>query len=289
MCGRYTIAHSSDDILERFEAIIAEAAGSIAAGSAAVGSNSESTANANANSNTIAGGNANSNSASTSFRANFNVAPSTQVPLISRPNVDSAVDAPRVLESARWGLLPFWVKDLKKAKPLINARAETLLESKTFKHPFMRRRCIIPAESFYEWQKTTTKKTPVRFLLKGHRLFGFAGIWDEWHSPEGEVIKSCSIITVAANELVQPVHDRMPAILPPHMEALWLDTSRFDATELCNALAPYPAEEMEMYAVSDLVNSVKNNSPLCVEPAGNDNETNNGESECPTQMTIQFS
>jgi putative SOS response-associated peptidase YedK len=180
------------------------------------------------------------------------------------------------------------VKDLKKAKPFINARAESLLESKTFKHPFMRRRCIIPAESFYEWQKTSTKKKPIRFLLKGHGLFGFAGIWDEWHSPEGEVVKSCSIITVAANELVKSVHDRMPAILPPHMEDLWLDTSRFDATELCKALAPYPAEKMERYVVSDLVNSVKNNSPLCIEPAANDPEATNGEMECPTQMTIQF-
>jgi putative SOS response-associated peptidase YedK len=286
MCGRYTVAHSSDDILERFEAIIAEAAGSIAAAA-----NSESTVSANSTGSISATADASTSliSASASFRANFNVAPSTRVPIISRPNVDADVDAPRILESARWGLLPFWVKDLKKAKPLINARAETLLESKTFKHSFMRRRCIIPAESFYEWQKiSTSKKIPMRFLLKGHGLFGFAGIWDEWHSPEGEVIKSCSIITVAANELVQPVHDRMPAILPPHMEALWLDTSRFDAAELCEALAPYPAEEMEMYAVSDLVNSVKNNSPLCVEPAENNAEAVNGEKECPTQMTIQF-
>jgi putative SOS response-associated peptidase YedK len=259
MCGRYTIAHSSDDILERFEAIIAEASGS-----------SATTNNAAA------------------LRSNFNVAPSTQIPVIFRPDADSDVNAPRILDSARWGLLPFWVKDLKKAKPLINARAETLLESKTFKHPFMRRRCIIPAESFYEWQKTPAKKIPMRFLLKGHSLFGFAGIWDEWHSPEGDVITSCSIITVAANELVQPVHDRMPAILPSHLEALWLDTSRFDADALCKALTPYPATEMEVYAVSDLVNSVKNNSPLCVEPNSNNTEAAKGEDECPTQLMIQF-
>ncbi len=272
LCGRYTVAHSSDDILERFQAIIAEAA-EIA----------EPSLSANVS---LATSDLRNSEVSKFNVYNFNVAPSTQVPVVSRPDVDSDVNAPRILESARWGLLPFWVKDLKKAKPLINARAETLLESKTFKHPFMRRRCIIPADSFFEWQKTGSKKIPMRFLLKGHGLFGFAGIWDEWQSPEGESIKSCSIITVAANELVQPVHDRMPAILPPHLEALWLDTSRFDAVELCRALSPYPAEEMEVYPVSDLVNSVKNNSPLCVEPAFNTKTY--GEDECPTQLTIQF-
>ena len=247
MCGRYTIAHSSDDILERFEAIIAEATDTASTISSA------SVADAPPPGDVL--------------RANFNVAPTVSVPVILRPDVETDPEAPRVLQTARWGLLPFWVKDIKKAKPLINARAETLVESKTFKRPFVRKRCIIPAESFYEWQKTGAKKIPMRILLKGHSLYGFAGIWDEWQSPEGEVIKSCSIITVAANELVQPVHDRMPAILPPHLEAAWLDNSKFDLEVLNQALTPYPSEKMEMYPVSDFVNSVRNNSPRCAERA----------------------
>ena len=251
MCGRYTIAHSSDEILERFEAIIAEAAGTMSDASTEGGDHPP-----------------------TSFRANFNVAPTNVVPMILRPKSKDSEQGPRTLEPAKWGLIPFWMKDPKKSKPLINARAETLLDSKTFKRPFTKHRCIIPADSFYEWQRADGKKIPMRILLKSRELFGLAGLWEDWHGPDGQTIRSCSIITVAANKLVESVHDRMPAILPKGMESLWLDNSKFDPEELSNILAPYPEDLMELYPVSSLVNSVRNNSPACIEPSNAASEAN---------------
>ncbi len=270
MCGRYTIAHSSDEILDRFEAILAEAT-ALASGSAGAEVSEPG------------------DKPPTSLRANFNVAPTVSVPIIVRPGAPGAEPGPRVLELAKWGLIPFWAKDPKKSKPLINARAETLLESKTFKRPFTKHRCIIPADSFYEWQRAEGKKIPMRILLKGHGLFGLAGIYEDWHGPEGQTVRTCSIITVAANELVAPVHDRMPAILLKENEALWLDNSSFDPDKLTGALASYPQDLMELYPVSDLVNSVRNNSPACIEPAERDvTITQASEEKCLTQLQIPF-
>jgi putative SOS response-associated peptidase YedK len=272
MCGRYTIAHSSDEILERFEAIIAEASGT----SSAAAASNDGTGDAPP-------GDA---PTPTALRANYNVAPTVQVPVILRTQ-DAGQLGPRTLETAKWGFSPFWMKD-KKSKPLINARAESLMESRTFKHPFMRNRCIIPADSFYEWQKSGGKKVPMRFLLKGHGLFGLAGIWDEWKDLDGKIMRSCAIITVAPNELVQPTHDRMPAILSPDMESVWLDTTKFDAEELAKALVPYPADCMEAYQVCDLVNSVRNNSAACLEPASENDSPTTGDEPCQTQLQIPF-
>lgn len=270
MCGRYTVAHSSDDILDRFEAIIAEATGTAFSSSNSGDGPPELASGANS----VEGGevagisNATATDQKSKFSSNYNVAPTQSVPIIVRPGDDAAESEPRLMELAKWGLVPFWAKDAKKAfKPLINARSETLMESRVFKQSFMRRRCIIPADSFYEWQRSETTKIPMRILLKGHGLFAFAGIYEEGRDADGNPVKSCSIITVAANELVSPVHDRMPAILPPELEAAWLDCGRFDQDLLQSALAPYPKELMELYAVSNLVNSVRNNSPACLIPA----------------------
>jgi putative SOS response-associated peptidase YedK len=265
MCGRYTIAHSTEEILDRFEAILSAASGISSDASGTQGDDPL-----------------------LPTRANYNVAPTIAVPIILRPKMDDGELGGRTLFAAKWGLLPSWIKDPRKTKPFINARAETLLESRMFKSPYKQHRCIIPADSFYEWQRTADSKIPMRILMKDHGLFGFAGIWEEWRGPENEKIRSCSIITVAANELVQPVHDRMPAILSRENESLWLDTSKFEPEDLSKILAPYPKELMELYPVSNLVNSVKNNSPELTLPR----EHANSKAEdqvCQTQLQITFS
>jgi putative SOS response-associated peptidase YedK len=235
MCGRYTIAHSTEEILERFD-VLAELI------SADAGPFT-----------------------STVVEPNYNVAPTNVVPIIRTRKNES--DEPfRVLENVKWGLIPFWVKDLRANKPFINARAESLLEKPFFKKLFARHRCIIPADGFYEWMKEGKTKTPMRIGVTGQKLFGLAGIWDDWRTPDGEVIRTCAIITTTNNELLQPVHNRMPVILPPDLEALWLNPDVEDPALLAHVLAPYPDELMEMYPVSSLVNSVANNSPLLIKP-----------------------
>jgi putative SOS response-associated peptidase YedK len=176
------------------------------------------------------------------------------------------------MEFAKWGFLPFWSKDPKKIKPMINAKSETIADSRLFKHSFAKKRCIIPADSFYEWKKSGNGKIPMRILLKDHSIFGFAGIFDESKDAEGNVIRTCSIITTQANNLVSDVHDRMPVILPYTAESLWLDNRHFNAEELKQIMQPFPSELMEMYPVSNFVNSVKNNSPACLEPRGDEPE-----------------
>ncbi|HEY9758453.1 MAG TPA: SOS response-associated peptidase [Oculatellaceae cyanobacterium] len=264
MCGRYTIAHNTDDILSRFEAVLNAASGLASGSSSDQGDNPP-----------------------LPERANYNVAPTVAVPIILRPKSKDGDLGARTLLAAKWGLLPSWIKDIKKTKPFINARAETLLESRMFKSPYKKHRCIIPADSFYEWQRTEDSKVPMRILMKDRGLFGFAGIWEEWRGPENEKIRSCSIITVTANKLVQPVHDRMPAILPREFESLWLDTTKFDPEELAKILAPYPEELMELYPVSNLVNSVKNNSPELIVPRDASGEGAQ-EQACQTQLQIPF-
>ena len=236
MCGRYTITHTTEEILERFD-VLAELLGT------------ES-----------------SPFATTSVQANYNVAPSHAVPIIRTSKGDEEHEQHRVLESVRWGLIPFWVKDLKTTKPFINARSESLLEKPFFKKLFARHRCIIPADGFYEWKKEGKTKTPMRIGLHGQELFGLAGIWDDWRTADGEVIRTCAIITTVNNDYLRPVHDRMPVILPPHLEALWLDPTVEDPAVLSQVLNPYPDELMQMYPVSTLVNSVANNSPQLLTP-----------------------
>lgn len=167
----------------------------------------------------------------------------------------------------KWGLIPFWAKDTKFGAKMINARCETLAEKPSFKHLIKRRRCLIPADGFYEWIQTETPKQPVYIRLKSSQPFAFAGLWDEWQS-SSEVIQSCTIITTEANSLIQPVHNRMPVILRPEQEQLWLDPELQNYDELSKLFKPYPSEEMEMYPVSRLVNSPRNESPKCLEPLG---------------------
>jgi putative SOS response-associated peptidase YedK len=171
----------------------------------------------------------------------------------------------------RWGLVPWFSKDPRTKYNMINARAETVAENNAYKGPFQRRRCLIPADSFYEWRKLEGKrKQPMRIMLKSGEPFAFAGIWEAWRDktdPEGEPLLSCSIITTVANSLVEPIHDRMPVILPPDLYRDWVEPSNQDTAALREMLLPYDPGLMQAYMVSSLVNSVRNQGPEVVEPA----------------------
>lgn len=172
----------------------------------------------------------------------------------------------RLASYMRWGLVPSATRGMSSGPPLINARAETVAERPTFRSALLRRRCLIPADGFYEWQRNTGRR-PVRVTLASGEPFAFAGLWDTWRDPRGEVVESCTIITTEANELLQPIHDRMPVILPEDVEPLWLDSGMQDATALVSLLAPYPSEAMTTYEVSPLVNSAANDGPELIAPA----------------------
>ena len=144
---------------------------------------------------------------------------------------------------------------------MINARAETVAEKPSFKQAFQSQRCLVIADGFYEWRKHGKVKIPMRVILKTGEPFGFAGLWESWKSPEGELIHSCTIITTTPNAVMEPIHNRMPVILSKDKEAKWLDVSPSDAGELRELLSPYPADEMDAYEVSTLVNSPKNDMP----------------------------
>lgn len=190
----------------------------------------------------------------------YNVAPSQVVAVVGlKP------DGRRGLAQLRWGLVPSWSQELNpKIKP-INARAETLLEKPTFRECFLGKRCIIPADGFYEWAKDGKKRKPFHIRLKGGALFGFAGLWDVWTDGR-EKVGTCCIITVPSNELIRPLHDRMPAILRTDDHAAWLDNDT-PVEQLQAMLRTYPADEMEMQEVSDTVNSPRVDSPECLTPA----------------------
>lgn len=167
----------------------------------------------------------------------------------------------------RWGLIPSWAKDISIGSRMINARAETLAEKPSFRTALRKRRCLVPADGFYEWQQTGGRKRPMRIVLRSREPFAFAGLWDTWRSPEGEAITSCTIVTTSANSLMEPIHSRMPVILPRENEAAWLAPDNEDVQALCGLLLPYPSERLEAYEVSGLVNSPRNETSQCIAPA----------------------
>jgi putative SOS response-associated peptidase YedK len=190
----------------------------------------------------------------------YNVAPTQQVAVVvQREGVNR-------LETMRWGLIPFWAKDPKIGSKMINARAETLGEKTSFKRPLKNQRCLVVADGFYEWVKTDQGKVPVFIQAKSQRPFGLAGLYDTWQSPQGQPITSCTIVTTSANDFMQPIHGRMPLILPQPQEAAWLNPATPDIAEWLSTLAPYPGEEMQAHEVSRLVNSPRNNSVDCIQP-----------------------
>ena len=194
------------------------------------------------------------------FAPRFNISPTQNVPVILQ------VDGKKTMEAFQWGLVPSWVKDLKAAKPMINARSETLIEKPSFKSSLIKRRCLVPADGFYEWKTSGKSKTPMFIHCTDDRLFAFAGIYAERKNEDGTKMRSFSIITCAANDTVSPVHDRMPVILPPELESRWLDPELQDPTELVQILNPFPNELITMHQVSRDVNSAKTDAAHMVEP-----------------------
>jgi putative SOS response-associated peptidase YedK len=192
-----------------------------------------------------------------SFDARYNIAPSQMIDAVLE------TDAKRVLTGLKWGLIPGWAKDDSFASKTINARAETLSEKASFRDAFKSRRCIIPATGFYEWaKKGENAKQPFYFYLKEKDVFGFAGLYEEWLDKEsGEMLETCTIITTEANEVLEPVHDRMPVILKAENYDQWLDEKEKNTDRLQNLLAPFPAAEMASHAVSRAVNSPTFDSP----------------------------
>ncbi len=193
----------------------------------------------------------------------YNIAP-TQ-PIAAVPN-----DKPNAVDHFLWGLIPFWAKDPNIASRMINARADTLAEKASFKNAYKRRRCLILADGFYEWAKVPGQKAkqPYYLRMEDGAPFAFAGLWEEWQSPEGSQIKSATIITTEPNPLVAKVHNRMPVILHPKDYQAWLSPKETPPTELQHLLTAYPAEEMVAIPVSPRVNSPANEGPENIVPVG---------------------
>jgi putative SOS response-associated peptidase YedK len=195
------------------------------------------------------------------FAPRFNIAP-TQ-PVLAIPN-----DGAHKADFFIWGLIPSWAKDPSIGSRLINARAETLAEKPSFRGGFKYKRCLIPADGFYEWQAQPGTKTKVpQFIhMKDRKPFAFAGLWDSWNGPDGSAVRSCTIITTEPNELMASLHNRMPVILKPADYEQWLDPAPRTPDSLAPFLKPFPAGEMSAYPVSMLVNSPANERPELVLP-----------------------
>jgi putative SOS response-associated peptidase YedK len=192
----------------------------------------------------------------------FNIAPTQPAPVV----VVNGGEV--VLKPMRWGLIPFWAKEQSIGNHLINARAETVKEKPAFRASFKRRRCLVVADSFYEWQKLANSKLkqPMRILLQNEQPFAFAGLWDSWTAPDGAEVETFTIITGEPNDVVASIHNRMAVILPPNHYRQWLDPTFQDADALSRLLIPYPAAEIKAHPVSTRVNNPKFEDPQCVEP-----------------------
>jgi putative SOS response-associated peptidase YedK len=191
----------------------------------------------------------------------YNIAPTQPIAVIANTGTNK-------LDFFTWGLVPFWAKDPSIGNRMINARAETLAEKPSFKNAFKRRRCLIMADGFYEWQKLPGEKTkiPTYIHLKDRKSFAFAGLWEEWISPDGSHILSATIITTEPNEIVKPIHNRMPVILPESAYEQWLTPEEVDSQNLSALLRPFDASQMETYPVSRMVNNPRNDHPNCIRP-----------------------
>jgi len=166
----------------------------------------------------------------------------------------------------RWGLIPSWAKDFSVAAKMINARSETAGTKPAFRDPLKSRRCLIPADGFYEWQCAGKTKQPYCFELRNAEMFAFAGIWDRWKHPSGDWVRTCSILTTTANAVTSPVHDRMPVILDQDSYDQWLDPGMQDASTASELLKPYGPRFMRCYPISTRINHVVNDDEECSAP-----------------------
>ena len=189
------------------------------------------------------------------LKPNYNISPSQNLLVIIKQQS-------RQLMTCQWGFIPSWAKDPAIGHKMINARAETIASKPAFRSAYKKQRCLIVADGFYEWQKTEKGKTPYYIHLRSGKPFGLAGIYNRWTQDNGEDMLTCSIITTNANELIEPVHDRMPVIIPKDSMDVWLG----DDTNPSSMLKPYPSDEMELYQITTKVNDPKHNSPDLLEP-----------------------
>ena len=189
----------------------------------------------------------------------YNIAPTQPVPVIRQ----NPKEPSRMLSLMRWGLIPSWAKDTSGAAGMINARSETAATKPAFRDPMKSRRCLIPADGFYEWVRTAKAKQPYCFEINDGELFAFAGLWDRWKDPSGQWIKSCSILTTTPNAVTSAVHDRMPVILEWDNYDLWLDPGMTDVEAITDLLKPYDARMMRCYPISARINQVQNDDEDC--------------------------
>jgi putative SOS response-associated peptidase YedK len=192
----------------------------------------------------------------------YNVAPTQPVPIIRQKPKEPV----RELSLMKWGLIPPWAKDSSVAAKMINARSETAATKPAFCDALKSRRCLIPADGFYEWMRTGKAKQPYCFEVNDGALFAFAGLWDRWKDPSGQWIKSCSILTTTPNTVTSSVHDRMPVILDPDCYDLWLDPGMHDMRAVSDMLKPFDARLMRCYPVSTRINHVANDDEGCSIP-----------------------
>ena len=189
----------------------------------------------------------------------FNIAPTQTVPIVR-----AGKERPRELALARWGLVPSWAKDEKMGARMMNARGETVAEKPSFRSAVKTRRCLIPADGFYEWVRTDDGKQPHYVHFSDGRPFAFAGLWERWSKGEAGPLDTCTIITTTPNDLMAGLHHRMPVILPQNLFKEWLEPAPLDVDRLEEMLAPHPAEGMEAYPVSTYVNKPGNDGPECI-------------------------
>jgi putative SOS response-associated peptidase YedK len=196
------------------------------------------------------------------FEPCYNVAPGMTMPVVLLGNKNQ-----RTFGGMRWGLIPKWADDKKTGYKMINARAESIDEKNSFKGPFKSQRCLIPANGFYEWKTQDKEKQPFYIRVLKDNVIGLAGLYEEWESPDGEIIYSYTIITTDANALVMPLHDRMPVIIDPSDYKTWLDPDNNEQPDKLKALLkPYPFEGMATFRVTEDVNSPKNDRPELIQP-----------------------
>ncbi|WP_219837710.1 SOS response-associated peptidase [Paenibacillus sp. R14(2021)] len=186
----------------------------------------------------------------------YNISPSQMVITVLNDGQNNRIG------KLKWGLTPPWAKDLKTST--INARAETLLQKSSFKIPFLKKRCLIPADSFFEWKPTANGKQPMRIMMNSEEIFSFAGIYETWTGSDGTKVSGVAVITTEPNQTVSEIHNRMPLILKPEDEKIWLDRTVQDPSVLMPLLQPYSADQMKCYAVSTEVGNVKNDSKRCI-------------------------
>jgi putative SOS response-associated peptidase YedK len=190
----------------------------------------------------------------------FNIAPTQPIPIVR------LVEGKRQFALVRWGLLPSWVKDPKTFTLLINARGEGVTDKPAFRAAMKRRRCLIPADGFYEWQKAGERKRPFYVHAKSGKPLAFAGLWETWTGPNGEELDTAAIVTTRANRTLAPIHNRMPVIVPPEAFDLWLNSNEVDATTAAALIAPAPDGLLEAYEISTAVNRTANDNPKVIEP-----------------------